>query len=458
MSLSVSRKKSSLLFVLPLLAAFVSPGQAGAAEVDDVDTAEQREQQLVAGGWANQGQYASRWIEQAFQTVRDQKVGVLPASRLYAMVAVAIYDAVNGIDRARWVGREHALVAPTGAPPLGLRSAAAAAAAHAVLVSLAPGQAPVLDQALAADLTELGGASSTFVARGRDWGVQVGQQVIALRAADGTEVALTMPAGTAPGVHRTSYDARYSIMAPFGIATKEAYQAPAPPALTNDVYTSAFIDSKAVGTHDGNPVHEAIATFWGGEEGTARESGNWLQAAVAIAGQRRLERSISATARLYAMVGMATADGGMVSHDAKADYFTWRVVPAIHEAEIDGNPATVADPAWVPRNGTGNLGSPEYTSGAAAFAGASSAAIEHFFCSSDVDFCFATDVAPSPRCYATPLEAAREGGRARVLQGVHFQFSVDAAIAQGRAVGAEIGTRRLRRVLPSGRVLAACSP
>ena len=453
---NMNRKTSRLMFAKLLLATAI--GCSDAPQSIEPEQAERKEQALLGSRWTNQGQYASRWVEQAFQTVRAQNVGVLPASRLYAMVTVAIYDAVNGIDRARWVGREQALVPPTGAPIFGLRAAALAAAAHAVLTSLSPAQAAVLDQALAADLTELGGTGLAFVAQGRDWGVAVGQQVIAIRSTDGTQAALLMPPSTAPGAHRTEYDARYSVMTPFGIATKTAYQAPPPPSLTSATYTASFIDAKAVGTHDGDPVNEEIATFWGGENGTARESGNWLQASVAIAQERGLERSLSATARLYAMVGMATADGSVVSHDAKADYFTWRVVPAIHEAEIDGNPATIADPAWVPRNGTGNLGSPEYTSGAAAFAGASSSAIEHFFCSRNVSFCFSTDVAPAPRCYATPVEGAIEAGRARVLQGVHFQFSVRAALAQGRGVGAEIGTTRLRRVLPNGHVLPACSP
>jgi hypothetical protein len=456
MSKNMNQKKSRWMFVVPLLATAVGCTEAAAS--NEPEPAEQKERAILGDRWANQGQYASRWVEQAFQAVRDQNVGTLPASRLYAMVTVAIYDAVNGIDRARWVGREHALVPPTGAPIFALRAAAVAGAAHAVLTSLTPAQAPALDQALAADLTALGGAGVDFVARGRNWGVAVGQQVVALRSNDGTQAALLMPPSTAPGAHRTEYDARYSIMTPFGIANKDAYQAPPPPALTSSTYTASFIDAKAVGTHDGNPVHEEIATFWGGESGTARESGNWLQASVAIVQERSLEHSLSATARLYAMVGMATGDGSIVSHDAKADYYTWRVVPAIHEADADGNAATIADPAWVPRNGTGNLGSPEYTSGAAAFAGACSAAIEHFFCSKNVSFCFSTDVAPAPRCYATPLEAAIEGGRARVLQGVHFQFSVDAAIAQSRGIGAEIGTTRLRRVLPNGKVLPACSP
>jgi hypothetical protein len=456
MNKNTSETMSRWLFVIPLLATAVSCSDAAASS--EPPQPDHKEQALLGTRWLNQGQYASRWVEQAFQAVRDQNVATLPASRLYAMVTVAIYDAVNGIDRARWIGREHALVPPAGAPAFGLRAAAAAAAAHTVLASLTPAQAPVLDAALAADLAEFGGTGVDFVARGSQWGVAVGQQVIALRSNDGTQAPLLMPPSTAPGAHRTEYDARYSVMTPFGIATKDAYQAPPPPSLTSATYTASFIDAKAVGTNDGNPVHEEIATFWGGEANTARESGNWLQASIAIAQQRSLEHSLSATARLYAMVGMATADGTIVSHDAKADYFTWRVVPAIHEADIDGNPATIPDPAWVPRNGTGNLGSPEYTSGAAAYAGASSAAIEHFFCTKNVSFCFSTDLAAAPHCYATPLEGAIEAGRARVYQGVHFQHSVDAALAQGRGVGAEIGATRLRRILPNGQVLPACSP
>jgi hypothetical protein len=39
-----------------------------------------------------------RWTEHAMQAVRTANVGTPAAGRLYAMVTVAIYDAVNGID------------------------------------------------------------------------------------------------------------------------------------------------------------------------------------------------------------------------------------------------------------------------------------------------------------------------------------------------------------------------
>jgi hypothetical protein len=40
----------------------------------------------------------TRWAEQAMQAVRAANVGTPNAGRLYAMVTVAMYDAINGID------------------------------------------------------------------------------------------------------------------------------------------------------------------------------------------------------------------------------------------------------------------------------------------------------------------------------------------------------------------------
>src|SRR5688572_24524242 len=99
------------------------------------------------------GNAVTRWAEHAMQSVRAANVGTPNAGRLYAMVTVAMYDAVNGIDSVRnRFGREHALVPVDGAPGGGSRNAAIAAAAHAVLVALVPSQQAVLDAALADEL------------------------------------------------------------------------------------------------------------------------------------------------------------------------------------------------------------------------------------------------------------------------------------------------------------------
>ena len=159
----------------------------------------------VAGIWVFSGLFGiaepalaentvTRWAAHSLQAVRAANVGTPNAGRLYAMVTVAMYDAVNGIDAARHrFVREHALVPTAGAPPAANRNAAAAAAAHAVLVALVPSQQAALDAALA---TELAADKDGDVGSGESWGRFVGEQIVALRAADGTEMALTMPAKT----------------------------------------------------------------------------------------------------------------------------------------------------------------------------------------------------------------------------------------------------------------------
>lgn len=184
----------------------------------------------------------------------------------------------------------------------------------------------------------------------------------------------------------------------------------------------------------------------GSLRGTVRETGIWLQAAVAIVRQYGTTDSISETAHLFAMLGMAVADAVIASWETKAAYSTWRPTVAIREADIDGNPGTHADPAWTSRIGSAG-GSPEYSSGTSTFAGAASQVIESFYCDSNLRFCFVTDKATNgARCYASPLQAAEEAGRSRIFQGIHFQFSNVEGRRAGRAVAQEITSTRLKRL------------
>lgn len=392
------------------------------------------------------GNSVTRWVEQAQQAVRAQNVGTPDAGRLYAMVTVAMYDAVNGIERARHHGHAHALVRPTGAPINGHRDAAAAAAAHAVLRALTPGQAAILDAALAAELAAAGGANAPPVAAGREWGEYVGGQVLALRSSDGTQSALLIPAGSGPGVHRANFDARWRNMTPFGIASKSPYLSAPPPALTSAEYTAAFDDVKIYGKQDGDALRNEISNFWLAEGGTVRETGIWFQAALSIVEQQGTVDSVPQTARLFALLGMAIADAVMVSWETKATYFTWRPTIAIREADTDGNPDTVADPMWTSRIGSVG-GSPEYNSGTSTFAGAASAVLEKFYCNQALSFCFVTDKATNgARCYTSALQGAEEAGRSRIFQGIHFQFSNEDGRRAGRGIGHEIVTTRLLRL------------
>jgi hypothetical protein len=407
---------------------------------------EDHEHQLIGAATFQGGRAVTRWVEHALQTVRDQNVGTPAAGRLYALVTTAMYDAVNGIDRARSVGRQPALVLPAGAPLLGRRDAAAAAAAHTVLVALAPGQSSKLDMALAADRSAFG--DDGHVDAGLAWGALVGRAVLAARSSDGTQVAENMPAGSAPGAHRASFDARFRRMTPFGIADMAPYASPGPPPLDSEAYAVALNEVKVLGIQDGNAERNVISDFWLAEAGTGRETGTWLLAGLAIVRDRGTEPFISPTARLFALLGMGIADAVLVSWEDKAVHFWWRPQPAVREAGTDGNPLTEPDPSWTPRIGTPGA-SPEYTSGLSTFSGAASMLIERFYCAPGLDFCFETDLASAgPRCFDSPLAAAEEAGRSRIYQGIHFEYSNQDGRRAGRALATEIANRRLKRTGP----------
>ena len=350
-------RRAVAVFVALAAAALLAPGSASADEADTRD----------------EGNVVTRSVEQTLEAVRRQSVGTPNAGRLYAMVTTAMYDAVNGIDRARRHGRTHALVSPAGAPVNGHRDVAAAAAAHAALSALLRAdQAPVadgaLDRALKSEVDAAGGKDDPAVAAGRRWGRHVGSQVVALRATDGTQAAQMIaacsrfsdPTVCEPGEFHTSFDARFRNMAAFGIADPEPYLSMSPPALHGPQYAAAYDDVKTCGSNSAlldalcaDPTTAAqrdeISNFWLAENGTVRETGTWMQAALAIADQQGTVASTSRTSRLFALVGTAIADAVKVSWEAKATHFTWRPTTAIRQADSDPNPATAKHEGWTSR-------------------------------------------------------------------------------------------------------------
>lgn len=142
---------------------------------------------------------------------------------------------------------------------------------------------------------------------------------------------------------------------------------------------------------------------------------------------------------------MGLGDSVATSFDSKFVFHFWRPTTAIQNADTDGNPATIADPDWQPRNGS--IGSsPEHTSGQSTFAGAGSTILAGFFCRDHFTFRFEGDDAiAGARTFHSFSQAAAEAGRARIFAGIHFEFSNQAGQEAGRGVGREILDTRLLR-------------
>src|SRR5918999_1757151 len=393
------------------------------------------------------------WNNLAMETVRLTRASDADAARSYAMVNAAVYDAVNGIAARRdYRDRAHALRSPVGAPAHGDQQAAAAAAAHAVLVRLYPDPAQTarFDEQLAADLARLGGGLR--VAAGRTWGETVGAYVFTARAADGSRPVESQPGGTGPGVFPVAWSGvQYRNMVPFGIADAAPYVAPGPPALDSLDYAAAFAEVKLVGDSSiPDPAKLALYQYWSLPAGSAQPPGEWLKIALAVTATRSPTLPLATKARLFALLGIALSDTSIPTVRTKFAHRHWRPETAIQQADTDGNPYTDKDETWRARAGSAGS-TPEYVSGHSSFSSTAAAVLAGFFCADRIAFTHVTDSAPidpatgSPmaRGFASFSAAAADAGRSRVVGGTHFEFSNQAGLAVGRDVAAEILANRL---------------
>lgn len=384
----------------------------------------------------------TRWNEQALDTVRTERLGAAPASRLYAIVNIAMYDAVNGIDRAKNKSRrEHAIVSPRRAPSRADRTAAAAAAAHTVLLALYPNLYVNYDTQLHTDLQTLDNKyRNRGIDEGVEWGTSVGNTVVEIRSTDGSFPQEILVGGDGPGEFRADFtSAQYRNMTPFAIADKAAYVSDGPPGLASPEYLAAHHEVRLLGDANYiNPLYDEIFRFWSGGGGSVRPPGEWIKIAMTVAEQEKTTDDLSATAHLFAMLGMAMGDTTISTWESKYVHHFWRPTTAINEAYSDGNTDTVSDSNWQPRNGS--IGSsPEHTSGQSAYAGAGSTILAGFYCDNNIQFTFeGDDSIAGSRTFSSFSEAAAEAGQARIFAGIHFQFSNQAGQAAGRGVAREI--------------------
>ncbi len=382
------------------------------------------------------------WNELALNAVRTTRATDADAARLYAMVNVAMYDAINGL--AGEYRRAPALV-PGPGPRGADEQAASAAAAAAVLKGLDPARADTYDARLAADLARL--ADSRAVASGARWGRQVGESVIAARAGDGSTPVESQPAGTGPGEFRAVWaGVQYRNVRPFAVANPARYVPGPPPSLDSVPYAAAFAEVAVLG-NAALPAPDLLATyqFWSLPAGSSQPPGEWLRIALSVAHARRLP--LSEQARLTALLTMALADTTVANVATKYMYRHWRPTTAIREADTDGNPVTAADATWVSRAGSVG-GTPEYVSGHSSYSGAGATVLAGYFCDDAIPFTHTTDSAPDgvARSYPGFAAAAAEAGRSRVYGGQHFEFSNQAGLNIGRGVGSEVlATQLLRR-------------
>jgi hypothetical protein len=367
----------------------------------------------------------------------------LHESRLYAMVHVAIHDALNAIDR-----RSRPYAYDAHANPAASAPAAVAAAARDVLVAeiaQLPFPPECIQAGIASAETDYASALAAITdGAAKTQGIEVGQAaaatIVVLRSGDGSDTPLLgfdYQTGTNPGEYRHvpgfdfAFAPGWANVTPFVLNRGSQFRPRPPFSVTSKKYAADFNEIKALGGDDvttpsaRTPDQTEIGLFWVESSPLA-----WNRLARSVAASQGLDPWENA--RLFGLLNLAMADGYIGSWETKFHYNYWRPVTAIQAADSDGNADTASDPTWTPLIVTPPI--PDYDSAHSVQGGAAAQVLKDFFGTDSIGFSACsltlpagsrcTDASPVFRSFATFSEAAEENGLSRILIGIHFRDAV----------------------------------
>jgi membrane-associated phospholipid phosphatase len=277
---------------------------------------------------------------------------------------------------------------------------------------------------------------------GLEWGERVATDISSWRANDNADAVVAAPSGDGPGLWQPTPPTfapyllpQWGFVSPFAMPLSSLMRPPGPPSLDSAQWVADYNEVKALGAAKGSsrtPEQSLIALFWSDGPGTETPPGHWNRVAQHVSADRR--SSLEETARLFALLNIAMADAAICAWDAKYTYVFWRPVTAIRNGEADGNPATVADPAWTSFIATPPF--PDYVSGHSTFSGAAATVLAAFYGTDNISFTLGSDGLPGvTRAFTSFSAAAREAANSRLYAGIHFRTASEDGLAAGIGIG-----------------------
>jgi hypothetical protein len=364
------------------------------------------------------------WTARADELTAAAELRPPQQARALAMLHVSMFDAVNAVERR---------YAPFGAALATDRNtsqdAAAAAAGHAVLVSLFPRARAPLDELLAGQLRAIAEGPA------KQRGVRVGQRaaagLLSLRADDGSGAPETWRPTTSPGVYiPTTLPVGVAVRGykPWAMTGAAQFRPAPPPALTSATWLRDLEEIRRMGARDSTvrtSEQTVTARFW---FMTGAVTYNPIIRQVAAA--KRLD--LVDCARIHALASMAAADSFIAVFEAKYHFAFWRPVTAIR----------VTDPSWLPLGETPMH--PEYPCAHCISAAAVAGVLTHLH-GDDADIRVTSTTAPGVSHRWSTLSAwVDEVSDARVWAGFHYRFSTEVGRQMGRSIAEHTVATRLR--------------
>lgn len=374
---------------------------------------------------------------------------ILPA-RSFAMLNLAMFDAVNSIDGSY----EPYLTDVPGTKNASIK-ASAAQAAHDVLVGLYPVRAEIYAEEFAISIE---GEKFYRVEQGQRVGRIVAANMLKNRENDGWSAPWTpflLPptpgnwqelfAGPYPGF---SVFTNINGVTPFGVTSGTQFEPPPPPALNSVQYAADLNEIKLIGSVAGGPRtpdQTLTARLWAFPPISDGAMFGVIFSTSVEQGLTTVER-----ARLTALAFTSFHDALQTTFTSQYTYGRWRPITAIRRADEDGNPGTVADPTWLsllspgpPSPGDGTPPHPSYASNASSASASIAETLKLFYGSDDIPF--QIDFGPGgTRSYASFTDLTNEVAASRRFGGVHFRYETNAGQQAGRDVASYVFSNLLR--------------
>lgn len=376
-------------------------------------------------GYWNNGS-VSRWNEIARSLVVKNGTSAPMASRVYALVSVAQYDALVAAWNNKYTYNRSSphdidpsiqpAVQTTSDPAYPSDHAAVAGASSAVLSYLYPNETAWLSKQATADEESRLAAGVNFrsdITAGEGLGRAVALAVISHAKNDGAKTPWngTVPTGPDKWVSTVSPPQppllpNWGNVTPWLLTSSDLIMPPAPPVFGSAQFNASLQAVKQI-ANSRTAEQLQIAQFWNDGAGTSTPPGHWNQIACDLIQGYHLNELRSS--RALALMNTAAMDAGICCWKAKYDYWYPRPIQA--------------DPTIKTAFPTPNF--PSYTSGHSDFSSAAGGVLSYIF--------------PNEK---SELQAkVQQASQSRVYAGIHYRFDCD----QGVIVGGKIAQHAIQR-------------
>lgn len=359
-----------------------------------------------------------RWNEIARRLVIKNNMVPPMASRAYALLSAAQYDALIAAWYNKYLYNRQSpsetdasvapAVGPENNPCYPCQHAVVASVSRRVLTYLFPKDADSINYWADREMNSrlyAGTSLRSDIKAGDSLGAMIAGVFINYAMSDGHDAAWTGTIPTDPGCWYSSMKPPAPPLLPVWgkvkpwLLTSLPAMTP-PPAYNSPEFKAAVAEVKKYSdTRTAEQLR--IAQFWSDGAGTSTPPGHWNQ--IASDYMKTQNMNELRTARALALMNMAIMDAGICCWDAK--YHFWLIRPS----QVD---STITTPVGLPNF-------PSYTSGHSSFSGAAHTVLGYLFPAKADEF----------------RAMAEEAAISRLYGGIHYRFDSDMGLESGRSVG-----------------------